>query len=183
MNPLDFDEDILLKLKVIELKKLLRDNRQNVSGKKGDLVVRLLGVKKIKQSATILNEDQDENSSTATAETDVTPLDETIPSINSITNWLDIADVTVSASLPPFTDKDLYIYVVLVKKSKRHLRSTVFYEDRHVHSLQFPGVCQDFSHCFVLSKVIPSLPSNSNKQDHNVSTYLYFLIYLYIPSN
>ncbi|XP_069133552.1 uncharacterized protein [Argopecten irradians] len=72
--------------------------------------------------------------------------------------------------VPDFSTKEIYNYVVLKMNRKKQLKSKVFYEDRHVHSLQICTIDENSSHCYVKCKVLPSIPSaNRNiSPDHDV---------------
>ena len=56
-------------------------------------------------------------------------------------------------------------------KASRQLKANVFYEDRHVHSVLYHHINKDISHCYIRSKVIPSLPT-TGKKDYDVWTCL-----------
>ncbi|XP_069110245.1 uncharacterized protein [Argopecten irradians] len=63
-----------------------------------------------------------------------------------------------------FYDKEIYNYIVLKMNSKKQLKSKVFYDDGHVHSVQVATIDENVSHCYVRAKVLPSLPT-ANKKD------------------
>ena len=48
--------------------------------------------------------------------------------------------------------------------AKRQLKAKVFYEDRHVQSVQYHGIDQQITHCFVRAKVIPSMLTLNEKK-------------------
>ncbi|KAL5022014.1 hypothetical protein ScPMuIL_001169 [Solemya velum] len=73
---------------------------------------------------------------------------------------------------PSFTEKDVYNYFVLKMKTKRMLRSKVYYEDGHVFGVQYNEVTADCSHCVIRAKVMPSLPKANEKQNPNHDTWL-----------
>ncbi|KAL5010799.1 hypothetical protein ScPMuIL_013104 [Solemya velum] len=152
---------------VTQLKQYLRRHNQYVSGNKKDLISRAKGVRKLN-----LDDVQDRKSEAeekfARRQTDklVTPLGEILPDPKTVTAW-----TTDLNNIPDFTEGDIYNYFVLKMKTKRQLRSKVYYEDRHVHSVKYhDGVDKDCSHCFVKCQVIPSIPTTNSKKkpDHDV---------------
>ena len=153
--------------KVPELKSYLRKFRQNVSGKKKDLVLRAKGVKVLGlQSAESVNSHDEKSLETRRKQKLLTPLDEVVPDPLTLKGWsTDLADI------PNFTDADVYNYLVLTMKAKRQMKSRVFFEDRHVHELRFHPISDDFSHCLVKCKVIPSLPSSNKKENPDYTVW------------
>ena len=55
VSDVEFTEDVLKTYKVSELKSLLKDNHFPVSGKRQDLIYRILGFKKIAMSTPLKN--------------------------------------------------------------------------------------------------------------------------------
>ena len=163
-DPSLFTEEYLENLNVSNLKVLLKEHKQGVSGRKSDLIERLLGVQKLWKSAVPSSKESSAVDSVDQALSQ-TPLGEDLPDPSLLKDWSENL-----SSVPPFTDSEIYNYVVLLKKSKRHLRSEVFYKDRHVHSLQINDISKDCSHCYIKCRVIPSLPKANAKDhpDHNV---------------
>ncbi|XP_045163375.2 uncharacterized protein LOC123527777 [Mercenaria mercenaria] len=154
------------KLNVSQLKDYLRFHNQYVSGKKNELVLRAKGVQKLG-----LNDLQQEqrnaevNFEKRKTEKLVTPLGEKLPNPETLKTWSnDLME------FPNFSDGDIYNYFVLKMKTKKQLRSKVYYADRHVHSILYHDINEKCEHCFVKCKVLPSLPSANVKDnpDHNV---------------
>lgn len=161
--------------RVNELKSFLRDHGEYVTGTKAELVKRAKGVDILKKTPLSEIRIQDENRTKERhLERFVSPFGEKLPDPRSlVSGWTTIMDI------PEFSKRDLYNYLVLSKKrtvdnqtnsANRQLKAKVFYEDRHVHSLLFNDIETDCSHCYVKGKVIPSLPSQNEKDkpDYNV---------------
>ena len=152
-------------LNVSDLKEYLRTHNQYVSGKSSELILRAKGVRKLGSSN--LNHATEEALKFERRKTEklVPPLGETLPHPKTLTSWMN--DLT---NLPDFSERVIYNYFVLKMNTKKHLRSKVYYADKHVHSILFNNVHSQCKHCFVKAKVIPSLPSANAKDnpDHDV---------------
>ncbi|ESO88647.1 hypothetical protein LOTGIDRAFT_165431 [Lottia gigantea] len=162
---LDFD-----KLNVNELKSYLRDHGQYVSGVKSELIKRAKGTDIFRQrplSELVLEDRNFEER--RNLERFVTPLGETLPHPSSLKQgWIDDCE-----QIPDFTNTELYNYLVLSQgrtvdkeknNAKRQLKAKVFYEDRHVHSVQYHNIAAKITHCYVRAKVIPSMPTLNEKK-------------------
>jgi hypothetical protein len=152
----------LEKCKVPELKKYLKEHGQNVTGLRDNLIQRAKGVRVLKLKTVADVSSQDDNTrEQRQREKLTTPLGENIPDPNSLSGWTDSL-----LSLPDFFERDVYNYMVLRRKAKRHDdRSKVFYQDRHVHKVQCHSISDTCSHCLVKCKVIPSLPTSNKKEN------------------
>ena len=159
---------------VKQLKSFLREHGELVSGNKPELISRAKGTLVLKKKS--VNE-----TSSVDAVADgirrferlVTPLNEILPDPESLkSNWEN--DVN---SFPSVTFNDLYNYLVLSQNrttdnekmmATRQLKAKVFYEDRHIHSVQMHALNDQTTHCFIRSKCIPSLPSDKGKNEYSV---------------
>ena len=160
--------DPIDKLHVPELKDYLRKHSQPVTGRKDQLVKRAKGVKIVQIEDKNTQQVQDNiESFRRSLEKNITPLGEVIPDITSLTNWT--KDVQ---HLPDFCDKDIYNYFVLKMNTKRQLRSKVYYDDGHVHSIECNTVYDQCSHCVIRAKVIPSLPAANKKLNSDHETWI-----------
>ncbi|KAL3862566.1 hypothetical protein ACJMK2_008525 [Sinanodonta woodiana] len=157
------NDDALERCKIPELKSYLRQHGQNVGGRKEELVKRAKGIKALGlQDVNCISLNDQQGHNLRTTDKLVTPLGEKMPLPSSLNNWTkDLFNI------PNFTDNDVYNYLVLTMKAKRQLKSQVFFQDRHVHNVEFNNVSDECSHCYVRCKVIPSLP-NSDKKDYTV---------------
>ena len=153
-------------LKVPQLKEYLRKHGQPVTGNRPALVDKAKGVRKLNLRTQIDVASADNLEILRKwCEKLITPLGETIPDPATLTNWT--SDVSL---IPNFTDSDIYNYLVLTMKSKRQMRSKIYFNDGHVHSVHYSSVFDDCSHCVVKCKVMPSIPTANKKQnpDHDV---------------
>ena len=173
-NVIDVVDDAYLTDEAIEtlnvsfLKEYLRKHKQHVTGKKEQLVKRAKGVKLSKlQDANQLAKTDSIESVIRTVEKNITPLGEIIPDISTLNDWTKDVDC-----VPDFCDKDIYNYFVLKMNTKRQLRSKVYYEDGHVHAIEYNSVNKKCSHCVIRAKVIPSLPTANKKQNPDHETWL-----------
>ena len=162
---LDFD-----KLNVSELKLYLRDHGQYVSGLKSELIKRAKGTDILrKRPLSELNLEDENFEKRRNLERFVSPLGEKLPHPSSLKHgWIDDCE-----QIPDFSNLELYNYLVLSQgrtidkeqnNAKRQLKAKVFYEDRHVHSVQYHEIDSKITHCFVRAKVIPSLPTINEKK-------------------
>ena len=161
-------DEAIESLKVPGLKDYLRQHSQPVTGKRDNLIKRAKGVKlsQLDDAQQLQQKDLSE-SFRRSIEKNITPLGEVIPDIPKLVNWTkDLQQI------PDFGDKDIYNYFVLKMNTKRQLRSKVYYEDGHVHSIEHNDVNEQCSHCVVRAKVIPSLPSANQKQNPDHQTWL-----------
>lgn len=167
-DKLYLNDDALERMKIVELKGYLRQHSQSVTGKKDELLSRAKGIKlaQLKDGHELAISDSAFDSKRQDEKT-TTPLGEKIPVISELKGWSD--DMHQS---PSFTEKDVYNYFVLKMKTKRMLRSKVYYEDGHVFGVQYNEVTGDCSHCVIRAKVMPSLPKANEKQNPNHDTWL-----------
>ena len=155
------EDDQLEQFKVPQLKAYLKRYGQFVSGKRDELVLRAKGVQILGLKTVDDNRSGDVRAGVVRKEEKlVTPLGEKIPKIDTLKGWSN--DLSL---VPDFSDSDVYNYLVLTMKAKRQLKSRVFFNDRHVHAVQYHPVNDDCSHCVVKCKVLPSLPT-LNKKEH-----------------
>jgi len=161
-----FTDNEISAFKVPALKNYLRQHGQYVTGNKSDLIERAKGVRKLQlRDVNDVQYDDDAIHLMRNKEKLTTPLGEVIPEPSSLKNWT--FDVT---NIPHFSDSEIYNYLVLTMKAKRQFRSKVYFEDRHVHSLEYHPMSDECSHCLVPCKIIPSLPTSNKKDnpDHDV---------------
>jgi len=93
--------------------------------------------------------------------------------VKTLSGWKD--DITL---IPDLSNSDLYNYLVLNSQrthdgkptgAKRQLKAKVFYNDRHVHSVEYHEINKTISHCYIRASVIPSIPTQKeNKKDYSV---------------
>lgn len=150
---------------IAKLREFLRENNQIISGSKKELVERARGVIILKLTAVQGQNNQSEKNSKSSTFPDGEP----IPDIRTLSNWS--SDFT---NIPDFSEKDIYNYLVIKMNTKRQLKSKVFLEDKHVHSVEYNPINNESSHCAIRCKVIPSFPSAdmSKRPDYDVSTFL-----------
>lgn len=152
--------------KVCDLKKYLSAHGQNVSGRKSELIERVRGVRKLGliDLSSVAQEDS-KRFEQRKCDKLTTPLNEKLPHPNILKTW-----TTNFQNIPDFSEKEIYNYIVLKMNSKKQLKSKVFYEDRHVHSVEINELNDDYSHFYIRCKVLPSLPSEKKKDspDYNV---------------
>ena len=153
----------ICQLSVTGLQNYLRLHQQFISRKKSELIERAKGVKKLGLRDANEQEWEDlEENEVRQEEKLVTQSGERLPDPDTLDiwsdNWLEI---------PDFYQANIYDYFVLGMKTKRPMRSAVYVDDRHVHSLQYHKVQDNNSHCFVRCKVIKSLHSASTKKDRD----------------
>ncbi|KAL5010353.1 hypothetical protein ScPMuIL_012658 [Solemya velum] len=157
-------------LSVRELKIFLRERGSHVSGTKCQLRERVKGVQELGRKTRIqLNSEDKEKSDQRNIEKFTSPLGEILSKPWDIVDgWEDSVE-----NIPSVRNADLYNYLVLNRnrtfdakstKAKRQLKAKVFYEDKHVHSIKFHSIGSKCSHSYVKSKVIPSLPTGTEKQ-------------------
>ncbi|KAL5016933.1 hypothetical protein ScPMuIL_006522 [Solemya velum] len=170
--------DDLENLSVRELKGLLRDRGARISGTKRQLIERARGVINLKLTprSEVINSDK-EIAKQRNFEKFTTPLGEKLPKPDDVENkWIDSVD-----TVPAVSTSDLYNYLVLNRnrtfdrnatKAKRQLKAKVFYEDKHVHSIKYCAIKDACSHCYVKCKVIPSLPTGTEKQKPDYATWV-----------
>ncbi|XP_060589858.1 uncharacterized protein LOC132745041 [Ruditapes philippinarum] len=159
------------------LKDFLRDRGFPVSGNKKKLIERSKGVITLgKKPLSVLRENDLREKNSRELSRFRTPLGESLPRPEALCDgWTENVH-----DFPNFTNNELYNYLVLSKertcdgasnKASRQLKAKVFYEDRHVHSVQYHHINTEISHCYIRSKVIPSLPT-PGKKDYDVWTCL-----------
>ena len=74
------------------------------------------------------------------------------------------------SNVPDFCDK--YNYFILKMNTNRLLWSNVYYEDGHLHDIEYNSVNAHCSHCVVRASVIPSLSSANTKLTPDHLTWL-----------
>ena len=159
---------------VPQLKDFLRDKGVQISGNKSELIKRVQGVLHLGiESLKIVSERDIADGKVRETNKFLTPLGENLPRPHELScNWSDNVEL-----FPPFTKNELYNYLVLNKErtcdgasnnAGRQLKAKVFYEDKHVHSVQCNLINEDVSHCYVRCRVIPSLPGQTRKEDYRV---------------
>jgi hypothetical protein len=180
-------------MKVPGLKQFLKENEQPVSGLKPALVERAKGVLDLRADnarRNLADSDNDENNEiipgineetfrTGASRTGrlLTPLGKNLPDPDTLqTDWND--DVT---TIPGVTSNEMYNYLVLSNHgtfdqqnlgARRAVRARVFYENRHIHSIQYHDVEQDCSHCFVQALCLPSIPTTNKKKHPDYRVWL-----------
>uniref|UniRef100_A0A0L8HMV8 SAP domain-containing protein n=1 Tax=Octopus bimaculoides TaxID=37653 RepID=A0A0L8HMV8_OCTBM len=130
-------------IKRLELKNHLRLHGQYVTGqKKADLVERLKGIKIISiKNVNELKSTDEKCTSDRNKHRIGSSLGEVLPDVNVLkSGW-----TKAFHKLPTFTDNDIYNCIVLRMKSKRQLRSDIFYHDRHIHSIEYHDVTENYS--------------------------------------
>jgi hypothetical protein len=130
----------------VKLRHFLQENNQIISGSKKELIERARGVLVLRLTAV----DGDSDSGDGSLEPKISfPDGRPLPNINLLTNW-----TTDFANIPDFTEKDIYNYLVIKMNIKRQLKSKVFLEDKHVHSVEYSPISDDSSHGVIRCKVI-----------------------------
>lgn len=161
----------LEKATVNDLKRFLRDRGIPVTGTKAVLIDRAKGALNLRlRTLKDISQQDDNDSKQRTVEKLQTPLGEKLPNpIELKQGW-----TNDYMKIPPFTDNELYNYLVLNKlrtidgasnRATRQLKAKVFLEDNHVYQILYHPVSDTVSHAFVKCKVIKSFPTQSeNKQ-------------------
>lgn len=157
--------------RVIDLRQYLRKHGLPVSGSKYELKERVKGAFELKVKPLSDMKLRDANfSERRSVDLHVTPLGEDLPDVKTLkTGWNKDPNV-----LPPFTESDLYNYLVLNDtrtfdnkpiNAKKQLKAKVFYTDRHLHSVEFHEINKTISHCYIRAKCIRSVPGMSTKEN------------------
>lgn len=133
----------------------MSDHGQNISGNKNQLILSVKGTRHLglKDLNSVSQEDE-KLSEKRKFDKQSTPIGECLPHPNSLKTW-----TTNFQNVPDFSEKEIYNYLVLKMNSKKQLKSKVFYEDRHVHSVEINEMDNQYSQYYIRSKVIPSLPT------------------------
>uniref|UniRef100_A0A0L8G886 Uncharacterized protein n=1 Tax=Octopus bimaculoides TaxID=37653 RepID=A0A0L8G886_OCTBM len=157
-----------MNIKRLELKNYFRLHGHYVTGKEPDLVERLKGIKIIAiKNVNELKSTHEKCTSDRNKQKRVSPLGEVLPDPNVLkSDWT--KDLH---KMPNFTDNDVYNCLVLRRKVKRQLRFGIFYHGRHVRNIEYHVITENYSHCIVRCRVIPSTPTSKKKNnpDHRVS--------------
>ena len=153
--------------KLPDLREFLKENNQIVSGSKKELIERARGVLILKLTAV-----EEQNNTTvgrSSSRPSTFPDGQPIPLLNVLSNW-----TTELSNIPEFSEKDIYNYLVIKMNTKRQLKSKVFVEDKHVHTVEYSPISENCTHCAIRCKVIPSFPSADVKKrpDYDVSVLL-----------
>ncbi|XP_069119322.1 uncharacterized protein [Argopecten irradians] len=158
----------LQSLNVKDLKKYLSSRGQHVSGNKRQLLERAQGARRLCLSdISIDRKDNIQEQENRKNDKLCTPLNERLPHPSELKNWTENF-----SNIPDFTEKEIYNYIVLKMNHKKQLKSKVFYEDGHVHSVKMSDVDENSSHCYVKANVLPSLPTANKKDTPDYSTWV-----------
>ncbi|KAH3825055.1 hypothetical protein DPMN_126917 [Dreissena polymorpha] len=159
------------RLSVRELRLYLKDRGENVSGNRPELIKRARGLLKLgKRTLKEIEISDNVDHDVRQCQLFTTPLGDKLPTPSDIKEcWDENLD-----KVPNFRKEDLYNYLVLSKSrthdkenrnAKRQLKAEVFYEDSAQCTIP-----PDYPRVFTLlcpSKVIPSLPTDNKKKDHD----------------
>ncbi|XP_071087830.1 uncharacterized protein [Haliotis cracherodii] len=171
-NNIDVDDEFH-QMTVKELREYLRERNQKVTGVRAQVLARARGAKALRLDATTLV--QPSKGVISMQRKLVTPSGYRMPDPTTLMiGWNDAVE-----SLPEFSEKEIYNYMVLSnhrtsdKKpmmAKRQMKAVVFYQDRHVHGVALHDIHHDCDHMFVRCRVIPSLPTADARKspDHDV---------------
>ena len=156
------------RLNVRELKTFLQRHDEIVSGNKDALIERAKGAIKLGIPDKLVSKQAEEKqvSQRRVDKLTVNSTGESFPDPGELkSGWTDDYN-----GIPSFTVSDIYNYMVFKMNASMQIRSKIYYEDRHVHSVLFHSISNDATHCFVKCKVIPSAASTSMKAnpDHQV---------------
>ncbi|XP_060085312.1 uncharacterized protein LOC132564697, partial [Ylistrum balloti] len=159
INEACVNNDSLERFTIVELKGYLSNRGQTVSGNKRQLIERVKGANRLGLvDINVTKAEDDIELFERKVNKLTTPLGEVLVHPTGLKLWSD--DLS---SVPDFYQKDIYNYIVLKMNCKKQLKSRVFYEDGHVHSVQICEIDENSSHCYVKCKVLPSLPSANKK--------------------
>ncbi|XP_046583125.1 uncharacterized protein LOC124290467 [Haliotis rubra] len=153
-SSLEINQDLSI-YTVNQLKKYLSSRRQNVSGRKQDLIRRIQGSFRlnIPTTSTLAQFDQ-LDSERCEIDRFTVSSGKKVPPPLALFGW-----TTDYNNLPDVMEKDIYNYVVLKKNSKRQLKSKGFYNDGHVHKVEVHPIDDSSSHMYISALVLPSFPS------------------------